>query len=319
MIEQFQTSIAQFVQTDPSKVTLAPLAGDASTRQYWRVHFNNGAPYPTAILMWMPENSESEPLFINVQKHLYRLGVHVPKVYQYNPAQQTILLEDCSDNLLQNTIQSKSNEEISELYTLALNELFKMHASPINKDCVAFNLAFDIEKFNWELNFFKTHTLKSHLKRTYSQKEENSLSDFFLQLSQYLSNQPRYFTHRDYHSRNLIVQDNRIRVIDFQDARMGPAPYDLVSLIYDAYVRLPEEIEQNLITQFKERYPTVSDQCIDWMLLQRSLKAAGTFGYMAVKKNKTQYLQYLPRVFNLASQILEKYPEFKEIKGLLQL
>jgi aminoglycoside/choline kinase family phosphotransferase len=187
-------------------------------------------------------------------------------------------------------------------------------------------LAFDTEKLLWELNFFKQHTLLSYFKINLSGEAEKILNRFFLTLAQFLSSQPRYFTHRDYHSRNLIVQDEKIRVIDFQDARMGPCQYDLVSLVHDAYVTLPADVETRLIAEFrhehKQRAKNFSDaqfdKTLDWMRLQRSLKAAGTFGYMAVERKNPNYLPHLPRVFDFAFEVLGKYLEFNETLKLLK-
>ncbi len=319
MIEHFQTSLAQFFKIAATDVALNPLAGDASTRQYWRVNLPEKVPYRTAILMWMPEVPKSgEPDFINVQRYLKKIEVQVPEIYHYDKKNQTILLEDCSDNLLQNAIQGQSEKQILNFYNQALEELFKMQFAPSSKKCVAFDLAFDTEKLNWELQFFKQNTLIDYLNLSFNPKEEKVLDDAFLKIAQFLSKQPRYLAHRDYHSRNLFVQDNTLRVIDFQDARMGPSTYDFVSLVFDTYVTLPRSIEKALTENFYSEHKETSEKELDWMLLQRVLKAGGTFGYMGVKKGKTSYLPYLPRVFDLALTVLEKYPELNDIKEILE-
>lgn len=319
MKEKWLQITAEQFNVVTSAISYSKLAGDASTRQYWRLKFNNSLPFSTLLLMWIPDNeSYEEPSFINVGNYLREIGVKVPEIYLYEPAENIILLEDCSDNLLQNVIQNKNEEEILKLYELALEEIFKMQFSAGKKGCLAHTRAFDTEKFLWELNFFKKHTLLQHLGISLTKIELEILNRFFLDVAQFLSEQPRYFTHRDYHSRNLLVQNNQIKVIDFQDARMGPAVYDLVSLIYDAYIRLPKEAEDSLIAQFKTKHSDLSEQQLDTMLVQRSLKAAGTFGFMAVEKKNNSYLQYLPRVFDLAEGALEKYPEYKEANKLFK-
>ncbi len=320
-------TVAQITKIPLEKIFLTPLAGDASTRRYWRVRFADGAPYSTAILMKMSESPTlGERSFSNVGAYLQEIGVAVPQIYYEEPREQLLLLEDCSDNLLQEAIKNKSSEEISNYYFLALDEIFKMQFSKAKRLCVAFDLAFDTEKLMWELIFFKQHTLLNYLKASFSLQEEKTLTSFFLLLAQFLSEEPRYFTHRDYHSRNLMVQNGKIRVIDFQDARMGPCQYDLVSLVYDAYVTLPKKVTLSLIRSFKQEHKKREknhfsdaqfDKALDWMLLQRSLKAAGTFGYMAVERNNRSYLQYLPRVFDLTLGVLEKYSEFNEAKKIL--
>ena len=311
-----------------SKATIIPLAGDASTRRYFRLSFHNKSPYKTAILMLFPETlSEGEELpFLNVHRTLTQMGINVPEIYFDMSHDQCLILEDCGDLLLQKAIQNKGEAKILSLYQLALEELFKMQFwQNQNGDCVAYQLAFDTEKLLWELDFFLEQTLRGHLNLKFSPKEEKCLHNFFLNLSSYLANQPRFFTHRDFHSRNLLVQENNIRVLDFQDARMGPCQYDLVSLIYDAYVTLPQKVEKKLINTFIQEHKKRKsfskesfEKTLDWMKLQRSLKAAGTFGYMAQARKKKLYLPYLPRVFQLSVAVLKKYPEFKEVNLILE-
>ena len=65
-----------------------------------------------------------------------------------------------------------------------------------------------------------------------------------------LAAEPRVLCHRDYHSRNLMLHDEQLYIIDFQDARMGPDTYDLVSLLRDSYVDLPEQTVDELIAYF---------------------------------------------------------------------
>ena len=108
--------------------------------------------------------------------------------------------------------------------------------------------------------------------------------------------------HRDYHSRNLMLHDGRLYLIDFQDARLGPDTYDLVSLLRDSYVDLDrprgrradrvfsgaqEGVTAPTSAEFRRRF--------DLMALQRNLKALGTFGYQTTTRGNTVYIQYIPR------------------------
>lgn len=329
MTEPVYNTVARVLKTH-GPFNLTPLAGDASTRRYFRVRFQEKAPFPSAIIMWLAEPSppEEELPFVNVQRTLSQMGVRVPAIH-YNAAfEKWLLLEDLGDRLLQDEIKSTSTEKVLSYYQQAMKEIFKMQfAAGSDRHCLAYRLAFDAEKLCWELEFLKKHTLEGLIGIRFSKTEEKILSSFFVRLSEALSEEPRFFTHRDFHSRNLLVQNETIRVIDFQDARMGPCQYDLVSLIYDAYIELPGDIENQLLEEFKTEHKRrngnrFSDShfntITDWMKLQRSLKAAGTFGYMATQRQNGRYLKYLPRVFQLAHEALEKYPEFSDAKQILE-
>ena len=123
--------------------------------------------------------------------------------------------------------------------------------------------------------------------------------------------------HRDYHSRNLMLHDGSLYIIDFQDARMGPDTYDLVSLLRDSYVDLSAAAGRRADRvfpgaqgrgradepEFRRRF--------DLMALQRNLKALGTFGYMTTSRNNTVYIQYIPRTLAYVKANLAKYPALR--------
>jgi aminoglycoside/choline kinase family phosphotransferase len=128
--------------------------------------------------------------------------------------------------------------------------------------------------------------------------------------------------HRDYHSRNLMVHGGTLHIIDFQDARMGPDTYDLVSLLRDSYVDLPERTVDELIAYFLALGGCAGDAAsfrrrFDLMALQRNLKALGTFGYQTTTRRNTVYIQYMPRTLRYARENLLKYDRFAKLRELL--
>src|SRR5262249_37939035 len=138
-----------------------------------------------------------------------------------------------------------------------------------------------------------------------------------------LAAEPRVLCHRDYHSRNLMVRDGRLYVIDFQDARMGPDTYDLVSLLRDSYVDITEQEVAELIEYFlelRDRARADGDafrRRFDLMALQRNLKALGTFGFQTMSRQNPVYVQYIPRTLEYARTTLAKYPRFARLREIL--
>ncbi len=134
--------------------------------------------------------------------------------------------------------------------------------------------------------------------------------------------------HRDYHSRNLMLHDGSLFIIDFQDARMGPDTYDLVSLLRDSYVDLTSQQVDELIAYFlalhgrrrrgdaRIRRPN-SARRFDVMALQRNLKALGTFGYQTVTRGNPVYIQYMPRTLAYVRANLVKNARFGRLHELL--
>jgi aminoglycoside/choline kinase family phosphotransferase len=120
-----------------------------------------------------------------------------------------------------------------------------------------------------------------------------------------------------------MLHDGSLYIIDFQDARMGPDTYDLVSLLRDSYVDLrPQQVDELIAFFCALKGGTAPDvefrRRFDLMALQRNLKALGTFGYMTTSRNNTVYIQYIPRTLAYVKTNLAKYPRFERLRGLLE-
>jgi aminoglycoside/choline kinase family phosphotransferase len=123
-----------------------------------------------------------------------------------------------------------------------------------------------------------------------------------------------------------MIQAGRLYIIDYQDARMGPDTYDLVSLLRDSYVDLSEDRVDELIRGFLKLRPdaqstpdavTEFQRRFDLMSVQRNLKALGTFGHQTTARNNPVYIQYIPRTLSYVRANLERYPRFARLRELL--
>jgi aminoglycoside/choline kinase family phosphotransferase len=133
---------------------------------------------------------------------------------------------------------------------------------------------------------------------------------------------PRVLCHRDFHSRNLMVHAGRLHWIDFQDARLGPATYDLASLLRDSYVDIEEEFVAERAEEFRQRAlpgeaKDVFARRFELTSVQRNLKALGTFGYMATVRQNPVYLQYVPRTLANARRNLLRHSELRGLHRVL--
>lgn len=313
--------------------TLTPLSGDASDRQYYRINWEKPGPQ-SLVLMKLPQRpSPSQLPFIQVQGHLFSIGVPVPKLYDYYPELGLVLLEDLGEITLEDKVKNclTIKEEIEALYLEALDILLQMQLQgsrpgPVN--CPAFQLEFDGAKFIYELNFFKQYMIQGLLDKKIEWQDETTLDEQFFFLSQILAKEKKYFTHRDYHSRNLMVREQGLGVLDFQDARMGPCQYDLASLLRDSYVTLPDGLVEELLEYYLSRKEILEGQKItdrgefrrifDFMSVQRNLKALGTFAFQKVERGKDTYIPYITPTWDYIWQNLDKYPFFKPLKKVLK-
>ena len=309
--------VAEKHPADARKVAVVPLSGDASTRRYYRLEDGDRS----FVLALYPEPFLPEELsYLAVHGLLESYGLPVPATVDVDGARGIVLQEDLGTGTLQDELKEASEARREELYREAVDEIARLQmkatAGPQKLDC--FRVAFDIEKLSWELHYFLKHFLEGHRGCDLTVEDRATLSEAFHELSREIASWPRVLCHRDYHSRNLMPHAGRLYWIDFQDARMGPSTYDLASLLRDAYVDVPEELQEDLKERFRQTATPdepreVFRRRFDLMCVQRNLKALGTFGYMATVRSNPVYLPYIPRNLAHARHNLSRYPELERL------
>jgi N-acetylmuramate 1-kinase len=308
---------------------VVPLTGDASDRRYYRVLQRDD---PSQVLAVHPGAIDFDQLpFVNVARLLAALPVPVPRILGHSNALGIIALEDLGDVTLQAHLGAASPAEHNALYRQAvtlIEALQRRGAAMTSPEYLPYGIAFDVEKLTWELQFFAKHFLEGYRGAALTPAAREALTAEFGVIANDLAGEPRVLCHRDYHSRNLMLHQGNLYIIDFQDARMGPDTYDLVSLLRDSYVDFTEHEVDSLIafflalrshadggaspadeTEFRRRF--------DLMAVQRNLKALGTFGFQTLSRGNPVYIQYMPRTLNYVRANLERYPRFGRLRALL--
>jgi N-acetylmuramate 1-kinase len=287
------------------------LKGDASNRSYLRV----GTWPDSVVVMVMPEQPRAseeaagvavpgELPFLDVQRYLARLGVRVPAILRYDEPAGIMVLEDLGDVTLEKALETSSKEV---LYRAAVQLLARLRgaaeAAP-DASSIAFRRAFDEELYLWELHHFREWGLEAWSGRTPAPSERQVLEDSFRSIARRLAAAPRGFTHRDYQSRNLMVKQGELVLIDFQDALQGPRAYDLVALLRDSYVLLDEEGVEALLGQYLEALEARTGvrneraefrRYFDLLTVQRKLKDAGRFEFIHRVKGNPGFLPHIPQ------------------------
>jgi aminoglycoside/choline kinase family phosphotransferase len=289
-----------------STLTVEWLAGDGSDRCYFRIF---SPELESSLVLMQLSGSDVDNLrqgrydWLDISELLSSEGVKVPKLRAKMLDAGALIIEDYGDIMLETvTLAEHKKSNISNAipyYEQCLSTLSRfLSLKPKGHPCWA-RRAFDQERFVWELNFFVKKYLNGVLGLTFSAKQEADFARDSQALSTYLSSGSNYFVHRDFHSRNVMVFGTSVAIIDFQDARLGPASYDLVSLCFDSYVPFTHPQRMDLLSRaqglFKLEHPQslVGEIEEQWkpMLLQRQLKAIGSFGYLTIDKNKGDYLK----------------------------
>jgi aminoglycoside/choline kinase family phosphotransferase len=297
-----------------SKAT--PLAGDASTRSYFRV------TEPAGIVALYPEPfAPDRSTFLEVHGLLAGYGLPVPRVLDVDGPRGIVLLQDLGDETLQEALRGGAPP--APLYAQAIDQLGRLQeASSGVREASCFAAAFDVEKLTWELDYFAKYFLEGFRGCRMTPAERASLRQSFRALSEEIASWPRVLCHRDFHSRNLMRHGGELYWLDFQDARLGPAVYDLVSLLRDSYVELPEEFLEEMAGRFREIAPVREDREVfrrrfDRAALQRNLKALGTFGFMTTERGRDVYLPYIPGTLASVRKSLSRVGEARELQRVL--
>lgn len=308
----------QDAQTDRG---ITPITPDASVRRYYRVPWQNGS----AVVALYPEpfDPANQP-FLDVSEVFAAARLPIPRVLAIDPTRGIIVQEDLGDRQLRDALGGATGEERARLLDDAISIIVRIQeatAIAIARDSIASRLAFDEEKLIWELNYFAQHYFVSLRGRPIP--DEENLRSELSQIARELAARPRVLCHRDFHSANIIVDpDGNLRVIDYQDARMGPLTYDLVSLVLDRCYQPPADTEVDARREaFLLERRRIGLHAIDreeflaefhLMSVQRCLKAAGTFSYQTAVNNRGafygEFIRPMLQITLAAAERLDRFP-----------
>ena len=289
-------------------ITIA--SDDASFRRYFRIERDNAS----FIAMDAPPSKENCEPFIRIAKHLITGGVHAPKIIEANLDQGFLLLEDLGNQTFLNAQQK--NFDIQH-YKNAIDILINIQS--LGTDSA------NIPSYDHALLTTEMQLLIDWYLPALSNEQHTQLQTIFDLLSDNALSTDQVFVHRDYHARNLmLVANNELGVIDFQDAVIGSNTYDLVSLLKDAYFELsPVDLHtllQYYYTQAKINISFIDfEKQFDLMGLQRHLKVLGIFKRLSVRDGKHQYLADIPLVAKYALAVANKYPELELLSSIIEL
>lgn len=272
------------------------IPGDASARRYWRLGaqrlFMDAAP---------PEDIMS---FLRVQQRWQKVGLPVPKVLAAQLDPGFMLLEDVGSTDLKAVLDA--GEDAAYWLQKALDLIVALQRAGRSDVQRPWFPAFSRQHLSAELALFQDWYLGRHLGIILNAGQQNQLQVLFDRLLDSALEQPRVWVHRDFHARNLMVQDHpqRLVMIDFQDAVNGPWTYDLASLLWDRYWEWGHGQRQAWIRDFYAKLghalrgalPEAQFlRSVQWMALQRNLKILGIFCRLAYRDGKSGYLDLLPQ------------------------
>ena len=306
-LEQLTTWIHQ----DAPNATIEVASADASFRRYFRVS-NYDDTGKTIIAMDAPPEKENCAPFIDITQRLRNAGVHAPEIIKQNLEQGFLLLEDFGSRPFLDRLCSPTAEK---LYGDAIKALLKIQTADTQG-----LPEYDEALLEQEMRLMPKWFLTKHLGIVPNIEQQIIIDRVLAIITASVYQQPQVFVHRDYHSRNLMILDDKNPgVIDYQDAVLGPITYDLVSLLKDCYIRWPhEKVSKWALVDYKKQaeqaglLSNIKDstfiQWFDYMGLQRHIKVLGIFARLNHRDGKEHYLGDLPLTLHYVMEVANKYP-----------
>lgn len=300
---------------------IEPASSDASFRRYFRSYHAS----TTYVVMDAPPEKEDVRPYLKVSAMLEALGAHVPRVYHTDVERGLLLLEDLGSTHYLGSLQAGADPEL--LYGDALGILaeIQVRGEPLARQLPPY----DREALMRELALMEPWFLCRHLGIDTQGDVAQLLQRVYEHLLEEALAQPRVLVHRDYHSRNLMVLEERNPgIIDFQDALYGPTGYDLVSLLKDCYISWPRERVVRWLSEYRARLESLGGevgrdetQFLRWFDLigvQRHIKVLGIFARLWYRDGKPGYLGDLPLTLDYVRDTCLRYAELAPLAEFLE-
>lgn len=318
---QRQTELKKWLETvypdQPFELSFA--AADADFRRYFRATFSDGH---TVVCMDAPPDKMSVAPYLKVQK-LFHM-VNVPQVLHVDETQGFMVLNDLGSTTFLTAMTQEKNEAAHKALLLeAMGELIELQLASRSGVLPEY----DREVMLREINLFPEWFVAKELGRELNFKQHRLWQQTVDTLLPPLLAQPKVYVHRDYIVRNLMLQEGRPGVLDFQDALYGPISYDLVSLLRDAFIGWDEEFVLDLVIRYWEQaraaglpVPPEFDEFyrwFEWMGVQRHLKVAGIFARLYHRDGKDKYRPEIPRFLNYLRRVSRRYQDLAPLYALL--
>lgn len=313
-----------FLCEKQGKAVFEHLGGDGSSRQFIRV---SGGMGPVCIAVLPPSSGKRDMAefraALEIGRHLDSVGASVPKILAADERIGLILFEDFGDVRLHDILNSDRQQGLA-LYRRVVKELVHLQvkgASGFDQNWCYDTTSYDTDvMLNREAGYF----LKAFWQDTIHGEAVEGLAEEFADIAAQVMNYSEpFFLHRDFQSRNIMICNGRIGIIDFQAARFGPPGYDLASLLIDPYVTLSHREQQELFSLYIEEIKLFPDVSLDYIVrsypflaLQRNVQIIGAFAYLSGKMEKPFFRPYiLPSLIMLENRLQE---EVFQPYGILQ-
>ncbi len=279
-----------------------PIAGDGSKRLFIRII----TPYPGNTFVVMKNFPANEYLnkenlaYLMINKHLFKKGLPVPEIYRFDLTNGWFIVQDMGDRSLQDKALNNKNRMV--LYEKTLDILFRLQiegARDFNTGwCCQTKIYDEFVMRRNEADYFRDSFLSNYLGMRSDWRELEGPFDYLSSIASRADNQ--HLLHRDFQSRNIMVNHNQLGILDWQGARLGPLSYDLASLLIDPYVDLSVDEKKHLYRQYlllMKEYQSAwikpFERYFPYLAIQRNLQILGAFSFLTKVQGKTYFADYI--------------------------
>jgi N-acetylmuramate 1-kinase len=312
-----------FPLLEVADVKIRPIEKGGSDRKFYRIRCSQNQ---TLILVKYNLEREENRHYVEIAKFLEAHGIRAPKIYFHDAAEGLIWIEDLGEHDLYG-YRHDGWLVRRAFYESALDEIIKLHRLP-ESVCEEMKqhlpAEFNAALYRWEQRYFFNNCLGRYFKVSESTRKELAALPSLREIAKRLASLPRVLVHRDFQSQNIIIQNARANLIDFQGMRPGLAEYDLASLLFDPYVELAVAERSELICYYLQKQAdnrrSVNGQFEDTLQLcamQRMMQALGAYGFLGLVRGHEHFLKYVPRAVRSLRGIVGKIEDLKPLASLL--
>ncbi len=324
-LEEIKKTIAELIENIGEKaLEINAMPSSGSSRRYFRVKTDKRFLIGAYNL-----NIEENDAFFSFSKHFLECGLPVPEILAISDSKDIYIQTDLGDDSLFKHVEDclkngNYDEETIGLYKKTLDKLIEFQT--IGHKGLNYAKAFPTAEFDEmsimdDLNYFKYCFLKEHEEISFN---ETRLDADFQRLTEFILEAPSdFFMYRDFQSRNIMIVNNEPYFIDYQGGRKGPLQYDVVSLLYQVKAKMPQELRNELIDYYKQKFSesTDFDKYFPAFVLLRLLQVLGAYGFRGLIQKKLHFMQSIPYAIREIINVNEKWIlpfELPELQGIIK-
>jgi N-acetylmuramate 1-kinase len=302
---------------DPALWSIAPAGRAGSDRLFFRVKSTRSSQ--TFVLIVWDSSDNDWDRFLTIQRDVSPKVPFLPRIFASDDNHGLILEEDLGATTLKKRCAGRSmtKGKIESLYRVVLDALVLWQCLDGAASAIIGSRRMDKEMFLWESDYFARHCvgdffgLDAMLDDTWERER--------LSIALSAAALPAVCIHRDFQSENILLHKGKVRFVDFQGARLGPAEYDVASLVFDPYVPLlSHAMSDSLFGYYKSIAPhEVSRRSFRVCAIQRLMQALGAYGKLSIHKGKDWYRAYIPVALRRLADVIGQGRDFPAFRGIV--